>query len=189
MELSQLLQQEKQGDQSARADLVRVAYDDLRRLARGQMSQERPDHSLTSTALVHEVSARLLERSQVPTANRGEFLAYAATAMRRVLIDHARAKGSQKRGGRQKKLQLDEALTAAEEQPTELLELDDALKKLQEVDPRRSQVIEMRYFAGMSIEEVAESLAVSPATVKRDWTVAKLWLARELNGAISPDKS
>ena len=185
MELSQLLHRAKQGDQAARGDLVRVAYEDLRRLARGQMSKQRPDHSLTSTALVHEVSARLLEKSNVPSDKRGEFMAYAAMAMRRVLIDHARAKGSQKRGGRQQRLQLDEAIIAAEEQPTELLELDDALKKLQEVDPRRSQVIEMRYFAGMSIEEVAETLDVSPATVKRDWTVAKLWLARELNGDIS----
>ena len=137
MELSQLLQQAKQGDRDARADLVRVAYEDLRRLARGQMSQQRPDHTLTSTALVHEVSARLLEKSRVPSESRGEFMAYAATAMRRVLIDHARAKGSQKRGGRQQKLKLDEALTAAEEQPSELLELDEALKKLQDIDPRR----------------------------------------------------
>lgn len=189
MELSQLLQRAKQGDQAARGDLVRVAYEDLRRLARGQMSQQRPDHSLTATALVHEVSARLLEKSQVPSSSRGEFMAYAATAMRRVLIDHARAKGSQKRGGRQQKLQLDAALTAAEEQPSELLELDEALRQLQEVDPRRSQVVEMRYFAGMSIEEVAESLAISPATVKRDWTVAKMWLARELNGGISTNES
>lgn len=189
MELSQLLQRAKQGDQAARGDLVRVAYEDLRRLARGQMSQQRPDHSLTSTALVHEVSARLLEKSQVPPSSRGEFMAYAATAMRRVLIDHARARGSQKRGGRQQKLQLDAALTAAEEQPSDLLELDEALKKLQEVDPRRSQVVEMRYFAGMNIEEVAASLAISPATVKRDWTVAKMWLARELNGDSSMDLS
>jgi len=95
LELSQLLQQAKQGDRAARADLVRIAYEDLRRLARGQMSRQRPDHSLTSTELVHEVSARLLEKGQVPSDSRGEFMAYAATAMRRVLIDHARAKNSQ----------------------------------------------------------------------------------------------
>ncbi len=189
MKISQLLQQAKQGDQSARADLVRFVYEDLRKLARGQMSKQRPDHSLTSTALVHEVSARLLEKSHVPSASRGEFMAYAATAMRRVLIDHARSKASLRRGGRQQKLQLEEAMTAAEQQPAELLELNHALNKLKEIDHRRSQVIEMRYFAGMSIQEVAESLAVSPATVKRDWTVAKLWLARELNGNMSSTDS
>ncbi len=188
MDLSQLLQQAKLGDQSARADLVRVAYEDLRRIARGQMRDQSPNHTLTSTALVHEVSARLLEQSHVPQGSRGEFLAYAATAMRRVLIDHARAKGSHKRGGRRQKLQLDEALSAAEEQSAELLELDEALQALQEIDPRRSQVVEMRYFAGMSIEEIAEALVISPATVKRDWTVAKLWLARELNAGAPSDE-
>lgn len=181
MDLSTLLQQAKNGSHEARADLVRFAYEDLRRLARGQMSSQRPDHSLTSTALVHEVSARLLEKSRIPSQSRSEFMAYVATAMRRVLIDHARTKGRQKRGGQRERRRLDEALTAADEQPTELLELDDALKRLQEIDARRSQVVEMRYFAGMSIEEVGEALDVSAATVKRDWTVAKLWLARELN--------
>jgi len=180
MELSELLNQAKQGDRAARADLVRVAYEDLRRLARGQMSKQRPDHSLTATALVHEVSARLLEKSHLPSRSRGDFMAYAASAMRRVLIDHARSKNSQKRIGRKHKVQLDEALTAAEEQPAEMLELDEALLRLQEIDSRRSQVVEMRYFAGMGIQEIAIALDVSPATVKRDWTVAKLWLAREL---------
>ena len=182
MDLSELLQQAKNGNHDARADLVRVAYEDLRRLARGQMNSQRPDHSLTSTALVHEVSARLLEKSQIPSQSRGEFMAYVSTAMRRVLIDHARSKGRQKRGGKRQKLQLDEALMAADEQPAELLELDAALKKLHEIDERRSTVVEMRYFAGMSIDEVAEALEISPATVKRDWSVAKIWLARELNG-------
>ncbi|MDC0936554.1 ECF-type sigma factor [Pirellulales bacterium] len=185
MELSQLLEQARKGDADARADVVRVAYEDLRRLARRLMNEQRPDHTLTSTALVHEVSARLLEKSHIPSDSRGEFMAYAATAMRRVLIDHARAKGSRKRGGRQQKLQLDEALTAAEQQPAELLELDEALQRLQEIDPRRSRVVEMRYFAGMRIDEVAQALEVSEATVKRDWTVAKLWLARELNGGMN----
>ena len=182
MDLSELLQKAKQGDHEARTDLVRVAYDDLRRLAKKQMLGERPDHSLTATALVHEVSARLLEQSQVPSQSRGEFLAYAATAMRNVLINHARAKKSTKRGGKGRKLQLEEAFTAAEEQPAELIELHDALTRLAEFDPRRSQVVEMRYFGSLSIEEVASALGTSPATVKRDWNVAKLWLARELHG-------
>ena len=132
MDLSELLQRAKDGDGAARADLVRVAYDDLRRLARHQMRDERPDHSLTATALVHEVSARLLEQSQIPSLSRGEFLSYAATAMRNVLINHARSNKSLKRGGSARKLQLEEAFTAAEEQPVQLLELDDALSRLTE---------------------------------------------------------
>ena len=181
MDLSQLLQQAQNGNRDARADLVRVAYEDLRAMARREMRHERPEHSLTATALVHEVSAKLLERSQVPVESRGAYLAYVATAMRRVLIDHARSKGRSKRGGERQQLRLDEALTAAEEQPTELLELNEALQKLAEIDARRSQVVEMRYFGGMGITEVAEAMGISVATVKRDWQVAKLWLARELN--------
>lgn len=187
LDLSELLQNAKQGDGNARADLVRVAYDDLRRLAKRQMQNERLDHTLTATALVHEVSARLLEQSQVPSQSRGEFLAYAATAMRNMLIDHARSKRSNKRGGQVKKIQLEEAFTAAEEQPEQLLELDDALKRLAQFDERRSQVVEMRYFAGMSIDEIASALDTSPATVKRDWNVAKMWLARELSQELESD--
>ena len=181
MDLSELLQQAESGDATARAELVRVAYDDLRKLARKQMRNERLDHTLTATALVHEVSARLLEQSQMQLSSRGEFMSYAAAAMRNVLISHARAKKSDKRGGRGQQLQLQEACTAAEEQPAELLELNDALGRLTLIDSRRAQVVEMRYFGGLAIEEVAEALNTSPATVKRDWNVAKLWLARELS--------
>lgn len=184
MELSELLQHAKSGDAAARAELVRVAYDDLRRIARNQMQDERLDHTLTATALVHEVSARLLEQSQVHVQNRGDFMAYAATAMRNVLISHARAKNSDKRGGQGQKLQLEEACTAADQQPAELLELNDALERLMQIDPRRAQVVEMRYFAGLSIDEIAASLDTSPATVKRDWNVAKMWLARELSQGV-----
>lgn len=185
MDLSQLLQDAKQGDRSARADLVQIAYDDLRELARAQMRRERPDHTLTATALVHEVSTRLLEQSCLPTDSRGEFLAYVATAMRNVLITHARAKNSAKRGGGQKAEPLQEALVASEEQPAELLELDEALSRLAEFDPRRGKVVEMRYFAGMGIEQIADALGSSAATVKRDWNVAKVWLARELSSGIA----
>lgn len=182
VEVSELLERAKQGSQQARIDLVRVAYEDLRRLAHNQMRGERMDHSLTATALVHEVAASLLEKSQVPSESRGGFLAYAATAMRNMLIDHARAKKSAKRGGQKRNLQLEEALTAAEEQPAVLLELDEALVRLSEFDPRRGQVVEMRYFGGMNIDEIAKTLGTSPATVKRDWKVAKMWLTRELGG-------
>lgn len=180
MDVTQLLLRAKQGDSDARAELVRAAYEDLRRLARRQMRDQPLDHTLTSTALVHEVSAKILEKSGVAPESRGEFLAFAATAMRNVLIDHARSKGRQKRGGQRRKLQLEEALVAAEQQPEELLHLDEALSRLAEIDRRRSQVVEMRYFGGMTIGEVGTALGVSPATVKRDWEVAKLWLLREL---------
>lgn len=185
VEVSELLERAKQGSQQARIDLVRVAYEDLRRLAHNQMRGERIDHSLTATALVHEVAASLLEKSQVPSESRGGFLAYAATAMRNMLIDHARAKKSAKRGGQKRNLQLEEALTAAEEQPAVLLELDEALVRLSEFDPRRGQVVEMRYFGGMNIDEIAKTLGTSPATVKRDWKVAKIWLTRELGGELA----
>lgn len=185
MDLSQLLQDAKHGDRGARADLVQIAYDDLRELARAQMRSERPDHTLTATALVHEVSTRLLEQSRVPTNSRGEFLAYVFVAMRNVLITHARAKNSSKRGGGEKTVQLQEAYAASYEQPAELLELDEALSRLAEFDPRRSKVVEMRYFAGMGIDQIAVALGVSAATVKRDWSVAKVWLARELSAGMS----
>lgn len=182
MDLSELLIRANQGDEVAHGDLVQAAYDDLRDLARLQMRGERPDHTLTATALVHEVSSRMLTQSSVPTSSRAEFLSYVAAAMRNLLVSHARAKRTAKRGGAEQRVQLAEALTAAQEHPAELLELNDALARLAEIDPRRASVVEMRYFAGMSIEEVAKALGASPATVKRDWTAAKLWLASELEG-------
>jgi RNA polymerase sigma factor (TIGR02999 family) len=180
MDLSQLLQQARQGNQEARSNLVRLAYVDLQRIARQRIKRQRPGHTLTATALVHEVTIRLLEKSHVPCGDSNAFLSYVATAMRRVLIDHARGRNRVKRGGGGEKIQLTEALTAAEQQPDELLALDEALQRLAEIDPRRARVVEMRYFAGMEIDEIATALSVSAATVKRDWQVARLWLAREL---------
>lgn len=182
-DLSQLFQSAQTGDRQARADLIRRAYDDLRRLARAQMANQRPDHTLTATALVHEVSAKLLQQSQEPSTSRGQFLALAAVAMRNFLIDHARGKARQKRGGGQRPLHLEEACVAAEDQPDELLELHEALGRLADVDQRRSRVVELRYFGGMSIDETAQVLEVSPATVKRDWQVARMWLFSELQQA------
>ena len=179
--LSELVQSACDGDATARNELIRVAYEDLRRLARIQMAGQRLDHTLTATALVHEVSAKLLEQSQVTLKDDRKFLALAAAAMRNLLIDHARGKNRKKRGGGQRAMLLEEAMVAAEEQPTELLDLHDALATLAKVDARRAQVVELRYFGGLSISETAEAMEISVATVKRDWEVAKLWLLKQLS--------
>jgi RNA polymerase sigma-70 factor (ECF subfamily) len=176
VDLTQLLNRAKNGDDAARADIIRVAYDDLRRIARAQMHDERQNHTLSSTALVHEMALRLLEKGGVQAVNRAQFLAYAATAMRRVLIDHARTRGAQKRQGNRQQLKLDEALVAASEQSEDFLCINAALEKLAKVDPRSSQIVEMRYFGGMSYPDVAAALDVSISTVQREWKTAKAWL-------------
>lgn len=180
MDLSELLTRANRGDAVAHAELVEAAYDDLREIARLQMRAERPDHTLTATALVHEVSSRMLSQSQLPTGSRADFLTYVAAAMRNLLVSHARAKRTHKRGGQIQRVQLAEAVTAARDHPVELLALNDAMTRLAEIDPRRAKVVELRYFAGMSIAEVAEAVSASPATVTRDWNAAKLWLANEM---------
>ena len=179
-DLSQLLLSAHDGDDVAKAELIRLAYDDLRRLARAQMANQRLDHTLTATALVHEVSAKLLEQSNAPVRDQTKFLAFASKAMRNMLIDHARGKNRHKRGGGARAMLLEEAVVAAEEQPAELIALNESLELLTQSDPRRAQVVEMRYFGGLSIAETAEALEISPATVKRDWEVARLWLMKQL---------
>jgi RNA polymerase sigma factor (TIGR02999 family) len=180
MNVTQLLERATQGDSHARGELIRATYDQLRVMAAARMRDERPDHTLTATALVHEVSLQLLEKVDLSATTRGQFLALAAKAMRNLLVDHARARGRQKRGGGYHKLSLDEALVACQEQSTELLELHEALERFSELDARKSQVVELRYFGGLSIQETADVLDTSPATVKRDWEVARAWLLREL---------
>lgn len=155
---------------------------ELRRLARRQMDRERPGHTLQATALVNEVFIRLIDGKQVHWRNRAHFFAIAARLMRRVLVDSARARHYQKRGGGAAMLSLDEALTMSPERGREIIALDDALTALTKVDPRKSQVVEMRYFGGLSVEETAEALQVSPDTVTRDWRLARGWLLRELSG-------
>lgn len=144
------------------------------------MSDQRQDHTLTATALVHEVSLKLLDESQMPTTSRGQFLAYASKAMRNYLIDHARTKGRQKRGGNRERYSFEEAMQASNERRDDFLMLNDALEVLAQIEPRKSQVVEMRYFGGLSNQEIADSLQTSLATVKRDWTVAKTWLQKTL---------
>ena len=180
MQVTELLERATQGDSQARGELLQATYEQLRILAAAKMRDERRDHTLTATALVHEVSLRLLGNRELHATSRGQFLALAAKAMRNLLVDHARARGRQKRGRGEKRLSLDEQLIADNQQNQELLELDAALERFRELDQRKSQVVELRYFGGLSIEETAEVLGVSPATVKRDWEVARAWLLREL---------
>lgn len=178
MDLTLILQRAENGDNDARADAIQAAYKELRSLAASQMNRERLDHTLSSTALVHEVAIKLLDDDNVPTRNRGSFFAYAARAMRNYLIDYARTRGRQKRGGDCEVLSLDQALVASQEQSEELLALNEALDRLAEIDSRKAQVVEMRYFGGLSNKEIAEALNISVASVKRDWNVAKAWFIK-----------
>ncbi len=180
-EITQILKSIEAGDPEARAELILAAYDDLRRLAGGKMAGERQNHTLTATALVNEVSAKLLDDRAVPAENRGQFFAYAAKSMRNLLIDHARSKGRQSRGGDRQRIPLEEAEYVDQQRRNELLALDEALDRFAEIDARKAQVVEMKYFGRMTNEEIAEALDISLATVKRDWGVAKAWLWDELS--------
>lgn len=160
--------------------LLHLVYDEMRRTARALMSRERPGHTLQPTALVHEAYLRLVHQDQVEWANRSHFLGIAARCMRQILVDHARAKNAAKRGGDLRAVTLDEGLAVGNSNEVELLELDDALTKLAKLDERAARVAEMRLFAGMTVEEVATALDVSPRTVDGDWSTARLWLSREL---------
>lgn len=182
MNLTERLELAAKGDSAARAELIEIAYQDLKRLAAAKMRDQRLDHTLTATALVNEISLKLLKESQLEAKTGRQFYAFVSTAMRNYLIDHARAKARDKRGGKLAKFTFDEAVVACETQSAELLSLNDALDELGQIEPRKAQVVEMRYFGGMSNEEVAEALDISIATVKRDWTVAKSWLICELSG-------
>lgn len=181
MDLTRSIQLAKAGDEDARAEIIGLAYQDLRRIASERMRKERADHTLSATALVHEVSLKLLNDTQVPLEGRDSFLAYVSRAMRNLLIDHARTQGRQKRGGERQRLVFEEAMIASNEQCEDLIALNESLVKLGEVDSRKAQVVEMRYFGGLSLQETADALGISLATVKRDWEVAKVWLMAELS--------
>jgi len=163
-------------------DLLPLVYGELKRIAARQLSRERPDHTLSTTALVHEAWLELSSLDRIKWQNRSHYLALAAQAMRRVLIDHAVAKRAQKRGGGQHAEPLDDdALVLVERRAEELLDLNTALDRLGTLDQRQMRVVECRFFGGMSVEETAEALHLSPATVKRDWMLARAWLNRELS--------
>jgi RNA polymerase sigma-70 factor (ECF subfamily) len=170
------------GETDAFDRLVPLVHDELHRLARRYMSREHPGHTLQATALVNEAYLRLIEVKQVRWQNRAHFFAMSARVMRRILVDSARARGNDKRGGGIPKVSLDEALLVSPQSDPSLVALDAALLALEAVHPRKSQVVELRFFGGLSGEETAEALHVSPDTVKRDWRFAKLWLLRELSG-------
>ncbi len=179
-EVTLLLSALTRGDDGAASKLIPVVYDELRRLAGGYMRRERVDHTLQATALVHEAYLKLVEQRSVNWQSRAHFFGVAAQLMRRILIDHARGHSRKKRGGEQKKVALDEAFVFSEQQADELLAVDESLDRLAKIDPRQSRVVELRFFGGLSVEESAEVLGVSPKTVKRDWSVAKAWLYADL---------
>jgi RNA polymerase sigma-70 factor (ECF subfamily) len=180
--VTELLRAWSDGDDGALARLTPLVETELRRLARGYMGRERRGHTLQPTALVNEAFLRLTDARQVRWQDRAHFLGISARLMRRVLVDHARARGFRKRGGGAQRVTLDEGLIQSPEPALDLLALDRALDALAKADVRKSRVIELRFFGGLSVEETAEVLRVSPQTIKRDWRLAKLWLLRELHG-------
>ena len=169
------------GETRAFDQLVPLVHDELRRLARKYMVRERPDHTLQATALVNEAYLRLITLKQIRWQDRAHFFAMAARVMRRILVDFARARRNDKRGGRSPRISLDEGLLVSREPSLDIVVLDDAIQALATVHPRQSQVVELRFFGGLSLEETAESLNMSVDTVKRDWRFAKLWLMKELS--------
>ena len=171
------------GDEAARDELVPLVYDELHRLAHRYMNRERPGHTLQTSALVNEAFVRLIDQKGVHWQNRAHFFGIAAQMMRRILVDYARSRHYAKRGGSARQVSLNEAMTVTEERTAEVLALDDALKGLAEFDPRKSQIVQLRFFGGLSIEETAEVLKVSPGTVMRDWTLAKAWLRKQMVSA------
>jgi RNA polymerase sigma factor (TIGR02999 family) len=177
-----LLQAWGQGDEAALRQLVPLVHSQLRQAARRYMAQERPGHTLQTTALIHETYLRLVDVRRVKWQNRAHFLAVCAQLMRRILIDYARSRGYQKRGGVVPHVDLDEAAQVSAQPDFNLVALDEALDRLTQVDARKGRVIELRFFGGLDVKETAEVLKVSVDTVMRDWSLAKVWLLRELRG-------
>jgi RNA polymerase sigma-70 factor, ECF subfamily len=182
-EITQLLAEWREGNQAALDELYPLVYDELHRLARRYMSRERKGHTLQTTALINEAYVRLVDQRSVHWANRSHFFAISAQIMRRILIDHARRHAYAKRGGGAQQVSLDETATVALGDLSEFLRLDEALKSLAELDPRRSQVVELKYFGGLNNDEIAGVLKISKNTVIRDWNMARAWLYRQLTGS------
>jgi len=178
-----LLQRLSAGDQDALSQLIPLVYDELHRLAAFHLQRERADHTLQTTALVHEAYLRLLDQKDAQWKNRGHFLAVAAQAMRRVLVDYARRRQAVKRGSSLPKISLDEAIAISNETAQELLVIDELLNRFASIDSQASRVVELRFFGGLTVEETAEVMGISPATVKREWSVARAWLVRELGSS------
>jgi RNA polymerase sigma factor (TIGR02999 family) len=178
--VTRLLERARNGDRDALTALLPYVYDELRRVARNAMRRERPGQTLQATALVHEAWLRLSRAEHLAPSDRGHFLAIAANAMRQILVERARARHAVKRGGRRERVTLDEQQLPDLGRPENLLALDEALERLAELDEEQARVVELRFFGGLSVEETAETLGISPATVKRRWTMARAFLLREL---------
>lgn len=180
--VTELLHAWSGGDKTALDQLLPVVYDELRRQASRYLRRENPGHTLQTTALVNEAYLRLVDQKNMRWENRAQFFGIAAQLMRRILVDHARAKQRAKRGGGDLRITLDEGMALAANREIDLVALDAALNRLAEIDEQQSKVVELRFFSGLNVEETAAALSISPATVKRDWSVAKAWLYREITG-------
>ena len=179
-ELTQLLLEWSTGNKEALKRLMPLVYDELHRLAQRYMRRERPDHTLQTSALLNEAYLRLIDQNRVTWQNRAHFFGIAASMMRRILVDHSRMRAYTKRGGDQQKVALDEVAVIAESKAFDVLALDEALKKLEAIDEQQSRIVDLRFFGGLTIEETAEVLGVSHATVEREWSMARAWLWREM---------
>jgi len=179
--VTDLLVRWNQGDDAALAELTPLVYEELRRLAHHHMGGQRPNHTLQTTALINEVYLRMADQTNPSWQNRAHFFAVAARAMRQILVSYARSQGSQKRGGGAVKVELDEAAIVSPEESKEIVDLHDALETLGTLDPRKAQVVELKYFGGLTYDEIAEVLKISRVTVRRDWEFAKVWLYTELH--------
>jgi RNA polymerase sigma factor (TIGR02999 family) len=179
-QVSELLVRWRGGDPKALESLIPLVYAELCKLARGYLRRERPNHTLQSAALVHEAYVRLAGTTSPDWQNRTHFFGVAARLMREILVEHARGRGAAKRGGAVSQIAFNEALGIPQHKDTDLVRLDDALRRLAELDERQCRIVELRFFAGLSIEDTSEALGISAATVSREWTTARLWLRREV---------
>lgn len=179
--VTQLLIESSEGNKGALDALLPLVYAELHRLAESYLRRERANHTLQATALVNEAYLRLVDQRSVDWQNRAQFLGLAAQMMRRILVNYAESHGAEKRGASATRLTLDKAVSIFAEQDLDLLALHEALGRLEDLDPQQARIVELRFFGGLSIDEVAEVLGVSPATIKREWSIAKLWLMRELS--------
>lgn len=179
-DVTSLLNRLADGDLEAEAKLVPLVYEELRRLAASRLRRERPNHTLQATALVHEAYLKLADQRNVKWQNRAQFFAVASQAMRRILVDYARARQRNRRGGRQAQVALDEVCVVSRQPSDEMLAVDESLARLEKVDPRQARIVELRYFGGLTVEEIAELLGISGKTVTREWHVAKAWLYGDL---------
>ncbi len=180
--ITHILKEWSAGDQKALDRLTPLVYEELRHQAARYLRRERPGHTLQTSALINEAYLRLVDAQDVDWQNRAHFFAIAANLMRRILVEHARRRDADKRGGSKVMVQLDEALAVADESGVDLLAIDEALERLAITDAQQARVVELRFFSGLTVEETASALGVSPKTVKRDWSVARAWLRREIGG-------